>query len=284
MTIDVSAVGWKSEPTVMRYGWQQLTLYALGIGARASDLDYLYEGRGPRAFPTFAVVPALPQVITCAKHAGVLLDAVVHGGQMVHVLGKLPAEGVLVTRGEIRAVYDLRILAQLMVRTFSELEDGTPICETDWAIHVRGAGGFGGSPPPKVDRGKVPSGQKADVRIEQTTLPEQALIYRLSGDTNPLHADPEVAQKHGFERGPILHGLATLGYSARAIVAAACDGDADRLRFIQAQFRRPAWPGETLATDIWHLPDRYVFQTRVLERNEVVINNAWACIDKLTTD
>ena len=284
MVIDVSAVGWKSEPTVMRYGWQQLALYSLGIGAQVNELDYLYEGRGPRTFPTFAVVPSMVHVLACSKHAGVPLEAFVHREQTVRVLGKLPVEGAIRTGGEIVALYDLRRLAQVVVRTHSELEDGTPIYEADWSILVRGEGGFGGSAPPKVDLVRVPPGQAPDSVIVQKTLPEQALLYRLSGDTNPLHADPEIAARVGFERGPLLHGLATLGFSVRAIVAAVCNGNADRLRLVHAQFRKPVWPGETLATDIWCLPKRTLFQTRVVERNEVVITNAWASVDDSVDD
>lgn len=275
MTMDVSTVGWKSEPTAYRYGWQQLALYALGIGAQASELDYLYEGRGPKSFPTFAVVPAIAHAFACMKHASIPLASVVHGGQAVRALGELPAEGVLRTHGEIVAFHDMKKFAQAVIRTYSELEDGSPVYETEWAIVVRGAGGFGGKPPTKSDLGKVPD-RDADFQVEQKTLEEQALLYRLSGDINPLHADPEVAAKAGFDRGPILHGLATLGFSTRALVQGVCDGNANRLAFLHGQFRRPVWPGETLATEGWRVDDRIVFQTRVKERDEVVIGNAWA--------
>jgi len=275
MTMDVSTVGWKSEPTEYRYGWPQLALYALGIGAQASELDYLYEGRGPKSFPTFAVVPAIAHAFACMKQAAIPLASVVHGGQAVRSLGKLPPNGVLRTHGEILSIYDLKKFAQLVIRTYSQLEDGTPVFETEWAIIVRGAGGFGGEPPPKREEGKVPD-RDPEFHIEQKTHEEQALLYRLSGDSNPLHADPEVAAKVGFDRGPILHGLATLGFSTRALVHSVCDGDADRIAFLHGQFRRPVWPGETLATEGWKVDDRIVFQTRVKERDEVVIGNAWA--------
>ncbi len=273
--MDVSTVGWKSEPTEYRYGWQQLALYALGIGAQASELDYLYEGRGPKSYPTFAVVPAIEHAFACMKQASIPLASVVHGGQAVRVRGKLPPRGTLRTHGQIVAFYDMKKLAQLVLRTYSDLDDGSPVFETEWSIIVRGAGGFGGEPAPKREEGKVPE-RTPDSQVEQRTLEEQALLYRLSGDTNPLHADPEVAAKAGFERGPILHGLATLGFATRALVSAACGGDADRLAFVHGQFRRPVWPGDTLTTAIWQAEERFVFQTRVKERDEVVLGNAWA--------
>lgn len=274
--MDVSTVGWRSEPTQYRYGWQQLALYALGIGAQASELDYLYEGRGPKSYPTFAVVPAISHCFACLKHAQIPLASVVHGGQTIRRLGPLPSEGVLRTHGEILGFFDMKKFAQFAIRTESVLEDGTPALETEWTIIVRGAGGFGGEPPPKHEDGKVPHDREPDFRVEQATLPEQALLYRLSGDSNPLHADPEVAKKAGFEQGPILHGLATLGFAARAIVKARCGGDADRLELIHGQFRRPVWPGDTLCTEGWIVDDRLVFQTGVPARNEIVIGSAWA--------
>jgi acyl dehydratase len=103
-------------------------------------------------------------------------------------------------------------------------------------------------------------------------------LYRLSGDTNPLHADPAVAQSAGFDRGPILHGLATFGFAARAVVQAVCKGDATHLASIDGQFRRPVWPSETLVTEGWRLEDRIVLQTKVAERDEVVLSNAWATV------
>lgn len=275
MTMDASTVGWRSEPTAYRFGWQELVLYALGIGAQTSELDYLYEGRGPKSYPTFAVVPAISHAFACMKQAGIDLSSVVHGAQSVRVLGELPPQGTLETHGEIVAFYDLKKFAQMVLRTHSRLEDGPAVYETEWTIIVRDAGGLGGKPPPKQREGKTPE-RAPDFRVEQKTLQEQALLYRLSGDTNPLHADPETAAKVGFDRGPILHGLATLGFSARALVKAACGGDASHLMFLRGQFRRPVWPGETLATEGWRVDDRVVFQTRVMERDEIVIGNAWA--------
>lgn len=278
MTLNVSSVGWRTEPKAFAYDWKQLALYALGIGAQVDELDYLYEGRGPASYPTFAVVPAIEHLFHCLKTAGAPLASVVHGGQTVRSLGPLPPTGELTTYGEITHFYDMKKFAQLVVRTESSTGDGTPVFETVWSIVVRGAGGFGGAPPPRSELGKVPSDRPSDFRVEQATHPEQALLYRLSGDTNPLHADPAVAHAVGFDRGPILHGLATFGFAARAVIRAECNGDAARLASIDGQFRRPVWPSETLVTEGWRVDDRIVLQTKVAERDEVVLSNAWATL------
>jgi acyl dehydratase len=144
----------------------------------------------------------------------------------------------------------------------------------------RDAGGFGGQPPPKdaapVDR---PKDAPPTFAIEEATSPEQALVYRLSGDHNPLHVDPEFARRVGFEQGPILHGLCSFGFMARHVARACCAGDVTRIRSVEAQFRRPVWPGDTLVTEGWLVrPGAVALRVRVKERDEVVINGAWALL------
>ncbi len=276
MTLDLLSVGTRIEPRAFRYEWKDLALYALGIGAQAEDLDYVYEARGPKLYPTFAVVPALPILFECLGRAQVPLAAVIHGAQRVQALAAAPSKGVVMTSGEIAGIYDMKKFAQVLIRTSTALESGEPVFETEWSIIVRGAGGFGGAPPPRGEDGAPPD-RPADLSHEQATLPQQALLYRLSGDINPLHVDPDVAKAAGFDRGPILHGLATFGFAARGLIARACGGDAARLHTIHGQFRRPVWPGETLLTEIWKVSDdKLVYQVRARERDEVVIGNAWA--------
>ncbi|MCU0691285.1 MAG: MaoC family dehydratase N-terminal domain-containing protein [Polyangiaceae bacterium] len=278
MALNLSSVGWKSQASSFVYDWKQLVLYALGIGAKAHELDYLYEGRGPKAFPTFAVVPATEHVFACLRQAEVPLASVVHGGQGVTVHGPLPAQGEVVTQGELAAIYDMKKFAQVVVRTSTALPDGSPLFDTVWSIIVRDAGGFGGAPPPKGEEASTPKDRAPDFRIPQKTSTEQALIYRLSGDTNPLHADPEVAHTAGFDRGPILHGLATFGFAARAVVAGACGGDAAKLTSIHGQFRKPVWPGETLVTEGWRQDTKLILRVSVEERSDRVLSNAWAIV------
>ena len=277
MSLDPSTVGYATQPASYTYDWKTLALYALGIGATRDEIDYLYEGRGPRAYPTFAVVPSLAPVFECLTRTGGNLAMVVHGGQSVRAVGELAPSGTLTTTATIRAIYDLKKFAQVLVDATSRDASGAPVYESTWSIVFRGAGGFGGPHPVREPGVEVPKERPAGFEIEQRTEPEQALLYRLSGDENPLHADAEFAANVGFTQGPILHGLCTYGFAARAVVRGACGGDASKLRRFDAQFRRPVWPGDTLSTSGW-LGDegRVAVVTRVRERDEAVLGQCWA--------
>src|SRR5208283_2158524 len=133
--------------------------------------------------------------------------------------------------------------------TESKDENGGLVCTTTSSMLFRGEGGVGGPPPAKEETEKVPKDRPADFTVEEATSPEQALLYRLSGDPNPLHADPEFAKTVGFERGPILHGLCTFGYMVRHVAKGACGGDVSCIRAFEAQFKKPVWPGDTLVTE-----------------------------------
>jgi acyl dehydratase len=156
--------------------------------------------------------------------------------------------------------------------------NGEPICSTTWSIIVRGDGNFGGPRPPSGgDDPSVPKDRPADWTFEEATSPEQALLYRISGDVNPLHADPAFATAVGFPQGPILHGLCTYGHVGRAILKHAAGGDPSRLRSFSAQFRKPVWPGDTLVTQGWNLGDgKVVVVASVKGRPDPVLTNAWA--------
>lgn len=279
MSLDVSAVGYKSKPYELTYDWKRVVLYALGIGAKKAELEYLYEARGPKVFPTFAVVAAFePLGDTLAKTGGDLAS-VVHGGQVVRLHKPIPPEGVLKTTASVKGIYDMKKMAQLVVETNTQV-NGEPCFDTEWSILFRGAGDFGGSPPPKTEAPSAPEGKQPDWTHEETTLPEQALLYRLSGDVNPLHADPDFAAMVGFPQGPILHGLCTYGFVARAIIQHVCDGDGNRIKSFSAQFRKPVWPGEKIVTRGHLLGDRVVVQAFAGGRPDPVITNCWAHIAK----
>jgi acyl dehydratase len=174
----------------------------------------------------------------------------------------------------------MRRFAHVIVDTRSTDETGMLVTETTSTMIFRDAGGFGGAPAPKdaapVER---PKDTPPTFAVEETTSPEQALLYRLSGDRNPLHADPDFAKRVGFEQGPILHGLATFGFMVRHVARACCGGDVTRVRAFEAQFRRPVWPGDTLVTEGWLVrPDAVAVRVRVKERDEAVITGAWATL------
>jgi len=251
MALDRSSVGFTSAPSHFVYDWKTVVLYALGIGAKREELDYLYEGRGPRVFPTFAVCPVMPAVMECLAKTGGDFAMVVHGGQSVRIHRPIPPSGDLVTTATLRAMYDMKKFAQVVTETTTCLEGGEPLFETVWSIIYRGGGGFDGPRPPKSDTVEPPKDRPADFHVELATSPEQALLYRLSGDLNPLHADPAFAASVGFAEGPILHGLCTYGFVARAVVQGACGGDAGKLQQLDGQFRRPVWPGDTIVVDGW---------------------------------
>jgi len=270
MGFDLSLVGKASSTHVLKYDWKNVVLYALGIGAKRDELDYLYEARGPRVYPSFAVVPAFDPVFELLRKCGGDLSMVVHGAQRITIVKPFAARGTLETVATIRGFYDLRRFAIVLVDTESK-HDGDVCAKTTWNIVFRGAGGFGGDTPPRDRAPKIPKDRSPDFRFEETTSPEQALLYRLSGDLNPLHADPEFAARVGFEQGPILHGLCTYGFAVRHMMNAKLE-----IMDFEAQFKRPVWPGDTLITEGWRVEDKLVaVQTIGKEKGEIVLGSAW---------
>ncbi len=290
MALDLSVVGKVSEVSRFTYAWKDVVLYALGIGAKKDELDYLYEGATfgnverktteprPKVYPSFAVVPTFPVMLSHVGTTGGDLAMVVHGAQRVRVHAPFAPSGTLLSTAKVRGIYDMRKFASVLVDTETKNEAGQLVAEATWTIIYRGAGGFGGQPPPKEPSGiDVPKGTEPAFRIEETTPPEQALLYRLSGDPNPLHADPEFARSVGFERGPILHGLCTYGYMVRHAAMGACGGDASRLTGFEGRFSKPVWPGDTIVTEGWIVGDgKVALSVKVKERSETVITSAWA--------
>jgi acyl dehydratase len=283
MAIDPACVGRTTKTHHLDVDWRTLATYALGIGAKRDELEFLYEGApgGMKTYPTFAVVPTYGPLVESLAATGGDMAMVVHGAQIVRVIGELPGVGNgdelrLETTGRIAGLYDLKKFAQAVITTETRLE-GKPIYETTWSIIYRGAGGFGGPRPLEWEGPSLPKDRAADFAAAEKTSPEQALLYRISGDQNPLHADPAFAERVGFAQGPILHGLATFGFMGRAVVRHACGGDPSRLRAIGAQFRKPVWPGDTLETKGYRLEgDRFAIGMNVVERNEAVLGGAFA--------
>jgi acyl dehydratase len=289
MAFDMSIVGKPSEASRFSYTWKDVVLYALGVGAKKDELDFLYEGASfgnverktdaprPKVIPSFAVVPTFQVMLTHLAQTGGDLAMVVHGGQKFRVHKPFAPSGELVSTATIRGIYDMRKFASVIVDTHTKNEKGELIAEGAWNIIYRGAGGFGGEPPPKEPSDiTVPKDRAPDFKIEEKTSPEQALLYRLNGDPNPLHADPEFSKSVGFDV-PILHGLCTYGYMVRHAAKGACAGDATRLTGFDGRFSKPVWPGETIVTSGWIVsPGKVALSIAVKERDENVITAASA--------
>jgi acyl dehydratase len=281
MPFDQTIVGKTTEPIVYTYTWKDTVLYALGIGAKREELDYLYEAKGPKVYPSFAVVPKFRSMVEVLGKSGGNIAMVVHGGEKVLIKKSFAPAGTLRTTATVRGIYDMRKFANVLVDTDTKDEKGDTVCTTTASILFRGEGGFGGEAPPKDDHGiEVPKDKPADFSIEEATTKEQALLYRLSGDLNPLHADPEFAAMVGFPQAPILHGLCTYGHMVRHVAKGACAGDASKITGFDGQFRKPVWPGDTIVTHGWKVaPGKIALQVTVKERNETVISNAWATVE-----
>jgi acyl dehydratase len=285
MALNVNALGHITRPHALAYDWKTLATYALGVGAKKDELAFLYENTegGMKTFPTFAVVPSHAPVLDCLIHTEGDLAMVVHGGQTVRLHPAfsdrtLPATGTIMSVGEIKGIYDMKKFAQVVIETRSTLDD-VPLFDTVWSIIIRGAGGFSGPRPPENDAPSVPKDRAEDFVVEEPTTPEQALLYRISGDQNPLHADPRFAESVGFPQGPILHGLCTFGFMGRAVLHRACDSNPAKLKALGCQFRKPVWPGETLITKGYRLDDgRYALATFVKDKPDAVLTSAWAQI------
>src|SRR5688572_1153139 len=155
MSLDIHSVGATTDTFVLEYDWKTLALYALGVGATRSELDFLYEGRGPRVLPTFAVVPSYPAVAALFEKTRADMTRLVHGGQVIRLHHAIPPAARLETVGHVKGIYDMKKLAQLVIATTTTLA-GEPCFDTEWSLLVRDAGGFNGPRPPKAEIPRVP--------------------------------------------------------------------------------------------------------------------------------
>lgn len=249
-------------------------LYALGIGA--TELDFLFEER-LKALPTMAVTLGYPGFFWRDPALGANWQKILHGEQSTILHAPLPVEGDIIGSTVIEALYDKGADKGALAMVTREIHDGagTHLATSRSMTFLRGDGGFGGSSEGAPVPHSLPD-RTPDAVVTLATAANQAQIYRLSGDLNPLHIDPEVAAGAGFD-GPILHGLATYGAIGRALLAARCAGDPARLKRIDGRFSAPVYPGETIETSIWDEEGgKIAFRARVVERDKIVFTNGYA--------
>jgi acyl dehydratase len=279
MAIDVLLASGASLPTT-EYAWDErdVILYHLGVGAgrEAPDLEYTWE-RHLKVLPTFGVVAPMASVepVLYSNVDGLDFDFgdVLHGEQELTLHGPLPIRGRCENRARIAGVYDKGNAALLDVQVDSHLDGSDePLFTNRFRLFVRGEGGFGGEreqPRPDVE---VPD-REPDARIRTKTVENQALLYRLSGDRNPLHIDPALAIRVGFER-PILHGLCTYGIACKAAVDTLLGRDTAAVRSFRARFAGVVYPGESVVTELWREEGYVVLRSETAERGTPVLANS----------
>lgn len=254
----------------------RVLLYHVGLGAgsRAEDpneLGYVNE-RVLKVLPTFSVIPGFEAVRPIMQGPGLdyKISRMLHGEQELIVHTPLPAAAEIVTEPSVEAVYDKGKAALLVLRADTRTVGGEQLCTNRFKLFIRGEGGFGGDPGPAPEAWQVNG--EPDLRVEVRTLPQQAAIYRLSGDRNPLHVDPGFAAKAGFE-SPILHGLCTWGMVCKAVVDEALGGDVTLVAGWAGRFAASVYPGETLVVSSWRQDDKYLVQVSVKERDVVALSH-----------
>lgn len=244
-----------AEPSVREIHWttRDVLLYHLSLGATAPHLTY---EKHLGVLPAFALVAGTG--ISSGEAAppsfhlpGIDIDlrSVLHAGQGLRVHRPLPASGTATLASRVAEVRDKGKAALIVLESTASDAGGAPLWTSTMRIWARGEGGFGGGPGPEEDW--TAPDRPADTVLTSATTPQQALWYRLNGDLNPLHADPEFARAAGFDR-PILHGLASYGLLCEALVTGLLDGDVRRLTGLAVRFAGPVVPGETLETSVWH--------------------------------
>ncbi len=278
MPIDVSkALGAKLGEG--QYSWtrDQVILYHLGIGAGVPptdprELEYTFE-KNLKVLPSFGVIPVFSALGGLGSTPGLEFNfaMLLHGEQDIEIHQPIPPEATVRSAGEIAAIYDKGKAALVVLEVKTRDEADKPLFTNRFSLFLRGEGGFGGESGPKA--GNKPPQRDPDGVIESATLPQQALLYRLSGDKNPLHADPEFAKIGGFDR-PIIHGLCSYGIVCKAIVDAVLDGDVTKVARYQARFAGVGFPGETYLTSWWKEGDRILIETRSKQREAPIISNA----------
>lgn len=278
MPIDLDqVVGAQLPSSVTEWDADDVILYHLGIGAGVPptderELTYTHEG-SLRVLPTFGVLPTVGVVSGLGSVRGLSYSPalVLHGEHEIELYATIPPAGRVTSTGRVAAIYDKRKAAVAVVEVESRDDAGTLLFLNRFGIFLRGEGGFGGPPGPKAPR-ESPT-RPPDMEIESPTLPQQALLYRLCGDKNPLHALPAIAKIAGFER-PILHGLCSYGIALKAIIDRCLEGEIAKVASYFARFRDVVYPGETIITSAWREPDRILIQARVKERGSIVLSNA----------
>ena len=267
MPLNPDAVGSKGEPVEVSWTSKDCLLYAVGVGAGTHELAFTTENTNDveqQVFPTFPVVIGWGKGSAMGKIGSFNPALLVHGQQSVTLHRPIPVEGTATLETEVTGMYD-KGKAAVVVTTTTAMLSGEPLYTNTASAFIRGEGGWGGDRGPSGPRSEPPE-REPDRHVTYETSPNQALLYRLSGDRNPLHSDPAFAAMGGFDR-PILHGLCTYGFTGRALLHTFCGSDPARFHHVEGRFTSPVMPGEALTVNMWEAGDgEVVFTTAAGDR------------------
>ena len=255
MALNPDALGSTSDPLEISWDSKDALLYAVGVGAGHEELTFTTEntaGVEQSVLPTFPVVIGFGRVNTLRGVGDFDPSLLVHGQQAVTLHRAIPVDGTVTITGEITAMWD-KGKAAVVETTSTAIMDGEPLFTLVGSSYMRGAGGWGGERGPSGPRNAPPESDPVHV-VTYATSRDQAFVYRLSGDRNPLHTDPAFAAQGGFDT-PILHGLCTYGFTGRALLHAVCGSDPSRFRHVEGRFASPVFPGEELTVRMWSTGD-----------------------------
>ena len=272
MALNMDALGKKIGPITKDYVWRDVAIYALGVGAGFSDIDYCWE-RNLKVIPSFSIASIFEFLTYIGLNSGMNLAGILHGEQELIFHKPIPTEGSLITEGAITKYYDKGEGKGALVVGESETthSNGDKLFTSILTVFSRFDGGFGGENAPKIDFA-FPD-RDPDFVMEETPGISQPLLYRLSGDLFDIHVDPEFAKMAGFER-PIMHGLCTFGYACRALIQNLIPGEPEKARRMACRFSKPLYPGVPIKTNIWKTENgKALWQTVNCETGETVITN-----------
>jgi len=269
--ISSDLVGLTFEPVPFKWDSKDVMLYAVGVGAKPEgELDFVYEGKGPRVLPTYAVIPGMFSMGGLVSNVEINLAMLLHGEQSITLHREIPPEGDVRITGRVAEVWDKGKAAVIGCEGIVE-DDNGPLFTTKATLFIRGAGGFGGERGPSTTGVNVVPERAPDHVIEDVTRPEQGAIYRLSGDRNPIHIDPDFAKMAGFEK-PFVHGMCTYGFVGRAILRALCGGDPTRFKSFEARFADQVYFGDTIVTKIWKVKEGEAIVQAETQKGNVVLS------------
>ncbi|MCG8316554.1 MAG: 3-alpha,7-alpha,12-alpha-trihydroxy-5-beta-cholest-24-enoyl-CoA hydratase [Pseudomonadales bacterium] len=249
--ISSELVGLETEAIPFAWSEKDVQLYAIAVGCKPeSELDFVYEARGPKVLPTYSVISGLNIMGSVMSKVQFNLAMLLHGEQQIELHRTIPAKAKAVGRGKIVEVWDKGKAAVIGVECKVEDDDG-PLYTTHATLFIRGAGGFGGERGPSSKDTAVTIPDRApDHIVEDCTREEQAALYRLTGDKNPIHIDPNFAKFGGFEK-PFLHGLCTYGFAGRAVLHSLCKSDPQNFISMSARFSDQVYMGDAIIGKIW---------------------------------